>query len=300
MINMAHRHVLRRSQSRTAFSGAIGMLVYIGLAIANCLGQDGPGRDGPNAARSDRRSSDAIFWSVMRDVHKQVFSSRMDFMSLLSHPSIRAEVGIDDEEFDSLSRLNISLFNEIKTLQRNQSEEQLDRQELVAKVANLMQEHEQLFIEHIKSVTDFDRFIEILVQARGNRSVVHEEVARRISLPADKLDELREVSHKAWREQMDGLGEKIRELIRKGELQDLVKKTQNQEIRQLVKRAELKVNESLGQRMTSEQLEALRQIRGVEFAVPDDAFDARLPHLANRRRPRSEEGPPRERRRGNP
>jgi hypothetical protein len=224
-----------------------------------------------------RQSPDPGFWSVMREVHSQSFSSRIDFMMLLSHPSIRAEVGLSEEEYQQLLDFNVGLFKGIKAIHQSHLDEPLPRDQLVAKVIAHLADHDREFVQYIHQKMDFERFINLLVQARGNRSVVHDEIARRIELSAEKLAELRVITHRVWREHMDEMGDHMKDLIRRGEMKELVRQSQNAEVRQLFEKAEQKVNESVGRRLTSEQLRALEALRGEVFDMPANLLEIRFP-----------------------
>jgi hypothetical protein len=257
-------------------------------------------REGSSQHR--RKSPGPGFWSVMRDVHKQSFSSRFGFMMLLSHPAIREEVGLSEDEYRQLQELNGGLDREIKSLHQSQQDNPVDHQQLVAKIVQQLSEHDRRFIEFLESTIDFDRFISVLVQARGNRSIVHEEVAKRIDLPPERLNELRALSHRVWREQMDELGDQIRQWIRSGESRkgsgdresgdresgdrQVAHQNQHEEIKQLLQKAEAKVNESVGQRLTTEQRMALDQLKGTPFQLPEGLFEIRFPPGSGRRGPK--------------
>jgi len=225
----------------------------------------------------------------MHDVRKQVFSSRLEFMALLSHSAIRDEIGLDQEEYELLASSSKDLFKEIKDLyhvnrdqrppgpREDSPETQKEYQQLVMKISQLIREHDQQFMQQLQSSSNFDRFIEILVQARGHRAVVHEDVAKRIGLPPEKLDEVRTVGHQVWREQWESMGDRMRELIRSEETKGPAHQGNRKEAQQLVERAETKVNEAVGRRLASEHLEALKQLQGKPFAMPEDFFELRMP-----------------------
>lgn len=295
------------------------------LAVAcECFYQDPPPpppsqRDRP-LGPPGREAPDQSFWAVMRDVHKQAFTSRLDFMALLSHPAIRAEVGIDDEEFEKLRRLEMSFFDEIRSIYQDQRDQPIPHDMLVPKIVDVVHSHDAEFMEHFRAAIDFERFIGILVQVRGNRSVVHEEVAKRIDLPPDKLDEIREVAFRTWREQADRFGDNFRELLRvrdgdrrsdrvrregsrrEGDRRDErridAERQKDGEIRKLVERVEKKVNDAVALKLTTEQLQSLNNLRGEPLELSDDFFAIRLPNFPGRRGPpplgSPPPGPPRE------
>ncbi len=253
----------------------------------------------------------------MRDVHKHAFSSRMDFMMLLSHPSIRSQAGIDDEEYAELSRLEQSFFDEIWSVYQEQRDQPLAHQDLVKKIVEVVHSHDEEFMELFRTTTDFDRFIGILVQVRGTRSVVHEEVAKRINLSPEKLKEIRVLAFRTWREQTDHFGDKFRELLRgrkggrpgdrehplgsnhkedenrkDGEFRrdhkvKIEKHEENDsaEIRELIERVEEKVNQAVAHKLTTEQLQTLENLRAKSFELPEDIFTVRLPYFPGRRGP---------------
>ena len=231
----------------------------------------------PPRPAHDRPLLDSSFWGVMRDVHKKSFSSRLEFTALLSHDSVRAEVGLDTDEYQQIQRLNLELIESIKKIQETQLQNPVPHDQVVDAIVAQVESHEGQFIDSLRGAADFDRFLGILVQARGTRAVVHEEIAKRIDLPRDKLDELRELSQRAWREQMEELGDNIKELLRQGQNRETIRQRQNPTVRALFARAEEKVNRAISLKLTSDQLNALNQMKGEPFELPDNLFDVQLP-----------------------
>lgn len=311
-----------RSRWRKAGQGVSLVLLSAiatgGVLTATCAAQekprgepisDRPSLDRPSLDRPtlERLANDRALGPILHEVRKQVFSSRLDFMALLSHCDVRAAVGMSEEEFVAFSESNRVLFDEIRLhfqdrrgqQVRDQGEvEKLDqdpskqntseraafeRQQLVARIVDVVKQSDQKFVDELRESVDYDRFLQILIQARGNRSVVHEDVATRIGLSMDKLDEIRTVSHRVWREQWESMGDRMRELMRREENQRPLAQGKKMEARQLIERAERMVDEAIAQRLSSQQREALVQHRGEPFALPDDLFELRFPGPPGRR-----------------
>lgn len=265
--------------------GGLATLWLVCLASPASLAQQPPLK----RPAGDRLPRDRSLMPLMHDVRKQVFSSRMEFMALLSHPEIREEIGLAEEEFEELSNSGRDLFQEIRTIYHSDRDpnqptgqgeprESAERhQQMVAKIAQKIREHDQEFMQQLRDSVNYSRFLEILVQARGNRAVIHEDVAKLIGLPAEKLEEVRAVSHKVWRDQWETMGDKMRDLIRGQEGQDPALQGMRREAQQLVERAENTVSQAVGQRLSSEHLEALKNLRGEPFELPEDFFELRPP-----------------------
>lgn len=266
----------------------------------NSTGQENNRRD----SQSDRSPGERSFGRIMHEVRRQVFSSRIDFMALLSHPLVRQEVGLEDAELDALSESNRLLMEEIRAVLQADAEQlpspneqpsdsqdpsitaKSERSKLIARIADLVRQSESQFLEQLRTVVDYDRFLQIVIQARGNRAVVHEDVANRIGLDAAKLEEIRLVSHQCWREQWESMGDKMRELMRSDQNRSPASSGRRREARQIVERAETTVDEALALRLSSQQLEQLKQLRGEPFALPDDIFEVRLPGWSGRPGPK--------------
>ncbi|MBX3420004.1 MAG: hypothetical protein KF752_00465 [Pirellulaceae bacterium] len=225
------------------------------------------------AVTDSTSSSPTNFWSVMHDVQKRCSSSRVEWLGLLSHQSIRDEIGLDDQEYALIRELDRQLLISLKDIHQSQFQQALSHEKLVETVAQKLHDNDLAFTNRLRESADFERLIGILVQARGDRAVIYSDVAERIQLPDDKLDEVRSVYHRAWREQMDLMGDKMRDLLRRGQLQQLLVQSQRQEVRQLFKRAEDKVNHAVALRLTSEQLAALRRLEGKKIELPADFID---------------------------
>jgi hypothetical protein len=230
-----------------------------------------PGEAPPS---TDRRQLTSV-WSVMHEVHRRCSSSRLEFLALLSHASVREEVGIDSEEYQHLKNSTLQLFESIKALQRAHSENPLTEEQLINRLSELVNQHDLAFNRYLEEASNYDRFIGLFIQARGNRAVCHLDVARRLDVPPEKLEELRMISHDTWRAEMDRMGERFKDLLRRGKIREIIEKSQNAEMREVFIRAESRVNEAIGRRMTAQQLKALQQLRGPEFDIPKDFFELR-------------------------
>lgn len=217
----------------------------------------------------------ASVWSVMPEVHKRCSSSRLEFLALLSHASIREEVGVDSEEYQHLRNSTFQLFESIKVVQRAQSENPLSEEQLINKLSELIKQHDLAFNRYLEKASKYDRFLGLFIQARGNRAVCHVDVASRLNVPPQKLEELRLISHETWRAEMDRMGERFKDLLRRGQYREIIEKSQNTEMRDMFIRVEARVNEAIGRRMTAQQLEALEQLQGPKFDIPKDFFELR-------------------------
>jgi hypothetical protein len=233
-------------------------------------------QSGESAASEDQRlPTVASVWSVMPEVHKRSSSSRLEFLALLSHASIREEVGVDSEEYQHLRNSTFQLFESIKAVQRAQSETPLTEEQLINKLSELIKQHDLAFNRYLEQASNYDRFIGLFIQARGNRAVCHVDVASRLDVPPQKLEELRLISHETWRAEMDRMGERFKDLLRRGQYREIIEKSQNSEMREMFIRVEARVNEAIGRRMTAQQLETLEQLRGPKFDIPKDFFELR-------------------------
>jgi hypothetical protein len=102
----------------------------------------------------------------------------------------------------------------------------------------------------------------------GNRSVTQGEIATRIGLSDEKLVEIRHLTEKVRREEFEKVGDIFRGQVR-GQPQN------GQQVRDIFKQIDDKVDEAIKAKLTTQQLDALNQQKGPPFEIPKDLFEFR-------------------------
>jgi hypothetical protein len=218
------------------------------------------------------------FWSIFGDALKNADNNQLNLLPLIEHPKIRTEVDLSDSEFEEINSLKKQHMSEIRQL-RDDYVKNPDKQLCKRKLTELLNKQDADFTQRVVEHSNFERLIQIAIQVYGNRAATSKEIAQRTELPPDKVKEIRSLAHKIRREEFEG--DTIRDLMRNG--------PQNEKkMRDTFKQIENKINEAIKTKLTTEQLDALNQLRGEPIEIPNDLFDRRGDGRNGRGRPEGE------------
>jgi hypothetical protein len=261
--------MIGQASNRHYLNAVLSMVACL-AAYGGCWAQP-PTPPGNPPALKDGDSVPSVrseFWVMLGQASKESSNSRRDFWRLLSHPKIQTEVGLEAAELEAIFVLSKKHFEQLQLLQTQLSESSAARDEKLSKLVQVLHQQEAEFIEMLKSNTNLERLIQIDVQAYGIRAVTHGLVAKQIGLSEEKAAELRQLSDEVRREEMDKMGHKIRELMRSPQ--------SDKKVREVIKQLDEKIADALKHKLNSQQLEALNQLKGAAFEIPEDLFDRRL------------------------
>lgn len=198
------------------------------------------------------------FWSALGDAYRQSSNNRQNLWRLLEHPAIQGELQLDESELKSIEVLNGQHFSELLQL-RAKLKQGIQREILHTELVELINKQDAAFMDEVAKHCDMNRLIELDIQAYGTRAVTHAEVAKRIGLSDQKLADLREHCDEFRRKEMDQMRERI----------------PIEEVRKLFREMDQRLNDCIKARLTSQELDALNQIKGKPFKLPEDLFEPR-------------------------
>ncbi len=244
----------RRGEDSTQFSNSFTgdvvvvravSLILVLITAATALGQ--PRRGGPR----NHSLGDALRELDQRHPEREL-------MELLWHPPVRHEIGLTDEEYAHIVAEMRGVMTKIRDLDRALDKNGASRDELVEKLAEIVEPAYRHATEFLKEHADYQRLIELFVQQRGYSAASNQEVAKRIGLEGDALRQFREAKHRLLREVMDKVRPEFERLIRnpKESPQEM-----GHEVERLFKQAHEEVDEKLAHRLTPEQKAALEAMR---------------------------------------
>lgn len=237
--------------------------------------QDNSSQQGKPPQRPQRGNNDPFF-NALPEAFKEASNNRRNLWVLLEHPVIQAEIGLDEVELKKLDELNYKHFEELKAI-REKYKDNFDKVKVHKDLVELINQQDAIFLEHVSKSCDFNRLIEIDVQAHGARAVTHSEIAKRIGMSAERLSEVRAFCDKRRREEMEELAGKIQDVTR-NQGSEGVKK-----VRELFRHLDQKLNDCLRSKLTSVEIDALNTLKGVPMELPDDLLEPRLRGSGNRR-----------------
>lgn len=231
----------------------------------------------PKGASSSSGSKESReFWSILGEASKDSNNNRFYFLRMVEHPAIQAEIELTSEELKEIDTLNHLHMDEVRKL-RDDYVKAPDKEFCKQALRELLRQQDAAFMRKLRDVVNFERLLQISVQVYGSRSVTQAEIAERVGLSQEKLAEIRSLAEKVRQDEFEKMGDSIRELMRSGP-------QSGKKARDMFKQIDIKVNEAIRMRLTSQQLEALTQNRGSAFEIPDDLFERRRSGRGDRNR----------------
>jgi hypothetical protein len=226
------------------------------LAVAQP--EDGrPGRGGSHSARE-----------LMRDIDQS--APHREILRLLFHEPIRSEINMTDEQWEAFKSQMRNSFESTRELWGKERRHEITREELKAELLAAIKELDQQARELLDD-GQFDRLLGIYVQHRGIAAAENGEVAKRIGLTGEELDNVRRSQ-----------GQFKRELIEMNQPRiDHILKMRNEEtprnLGRLFAEIDDAVNDRLAMELSDEQRDKLETLKGEPFSDFPPLFMGRRP-----------------------
>ncbi len=223
---------------------------------------DGSRPDDPR--RSESRERDAFF-DAMREFlpHKELFD-------LLDHDSIRKEIKLSDADAELIEANVRKTFEALHAIRKEFEGKTPTPEEFKQKVAEAIEPLNKESYEILEKRADFERLLGLYVQARGHRALLNDQVAQKIGLEGQALEGFRKLRSQSWQLLMDDTRDAIKREMRNA---PPGKSLPRNAISDLFKLAEKKLEDKLSRELTEEQKNALENLKGVKFPLPEHPFN---------------------------
>jgi hypothetical protein len=223
-----------------------------------------------------------VFFETLREFmpHKELFD-------LVEHATIREQIGLSESEANLIVE-HVSQTSGALNALRKQNEGKNVPLEQYKKQVRAIITPQNIASYDILYKSDFKRLLGIYVQARSYRAVLNEQVAREIGLEGQAFEEFRKTRNEVWQVLMEELREDMMQQIRKAPPGAPPARAN---ITKLFKDAEKELDFKLARELTPDQKEALENLKGAPFNLPEHPFKFPLP--PDRGRSGRVGGPPR-------
>ncbi len=233
----------------------------------------GPGPGGPGG--------NSLFFDAMREVFQE--TPNKELFDLVNHAKIRDEIALSAEYTEQLRDNMHAAMKQVFALRHDSDDldPKLGKEDIKAKLREAIRPHDDASYKMLEMNSNFDRLLGIYAQARNNRAILIDPVAKKVGIEGAALEQFRktrtEEGRKLWLETRDAVDRVMRNAP--------LGVNPRAEIEKLFKQAEEKLDRKLGELLTDEQHAKLEELKGVKF---DD-----LPVLDRPpRRPGERNGPP--------